>query len=88
MAFNKKEYNFYKKLCKSTLFHVPNHEIYGCEPIFPPSILLKMLPEYIEDENFEACKAIKDSIYEWCNLHTIDIPVGALLKISSSSSVA
>lgn len=81
MAFKKREYNFFKKLCRETIAHVPNHEIYGCEPIFPPSILLGMLPDYIEAQNFEACKAIEDVIREWFVERGVDVPPDATLKI-------
>lgn len=82
MALKKREYNFYKKLMKGTLKSVPNHEIYGCKPIFPPSILLGMLPDYVKEENFEACKAIKDCIREWFEERGVPIESELLLKIS------
>lgn len=81
MAFKKREYNFYKKLCKQTISHIPNAAIYGGDPIFPPQILLNMLPDFIEEENFEACKAIEDIIREWFTDHGQEIPAGATLKI-------
>lgn len=61
--------------------NVPNHEVYGCQPIFPPKILLSMLPQYIEEQNFEACKAIEDTIKEWFTSHGVEIPENATLKI-------
>ena len=81
MGFKKREYNFYRKLCKQTIKSVPNHEIYGCEPIFPPNILLNMLPDYIKEQNFEACKAIEDTIREFFTDRGIEIPPNATLKI-------
>lgn len=81
MAFKKREYNFFKKLCRGLTAGSPNHEIYGCEPIFPPSLLLSMLPDYIEAQNFEACKAIEDVIREWFVEHGVEVPIGATLKI-------
>jgi hypothetical protein len=88
MAFKKREYNFYKKLCKETISHIPNHEIYGCKPIFPPSILLALLPDYIERQNFEACKAVVDTIREWCAEYGIDVPPDTTLIIPPKRDIA
>lgn len=85
MAFKKREYNQFKKLCKESLKQIPNHEIYGCKPIFPPSILLNMMPDYLEVGNYEACKAIEDTIREWFIEHDIEIPEGATLNIPPKS---
>lgn len=85
MGFKKREYNFYVKLCKHTLKNIPNAAIYGCEPIFPPQILLAMLSGYVEEENFEACKAIEDSIREWFTDHEVAIPADATLKMPPKS---
>lgn len=81
MGFKKREYNFYKKLSEHAIRNVPNCAIYGCKQIFPPTVLLDMLPEFIEEENFEACKAISDTIREWCTKHNIEIPADATLII-------
>jgi hypothetical protein len=86
MAFKKREYNFYKKLCKQSMRNTVNHELYGCAPIFPPSILLGMLPDYIAEQNFEACKAIEDTIREWFAEQGIEIPADATIKIPQKST--
>lgn len=86
-AFKKREYNQYKKIMKQSLKSVPNHEVYGCEPIFPPSILLRMMPSYLEENNYEACKAIEDTIREWFTDRGIEIPAGATLKIPPKQEI-
>jgi hypothetical protein len=81
MGFKKREYNFYKKLCKESVKSTVNHEIYGCDPIMPPEILLEMLPRYVAEENWEACAAIKDTIREWFEERCYPIPSNAQLNI-------
>lgn len=81
MALKKKLYNQYKKSIRLLLWRVPNPDLYGGKQVFPPKIMLDMLPEYVAAEDFEACAAIKDSIREWFEEHGQPIPEDALLKI-------
>lgn len=46
-----------------------------------------MLPGYVEQENFEACKAIEDSIREWCAENGIEIPADATFIMPPKSEV-
>lgn len=87
MGFKEREYNFYKKLCKWAIRNVPPAQLYDCDPVkfSPPSVLLGMLPDFIEEQNFEACKAIEDTIREWFVERSVDIPADATLKIPPKS---